>query len=131
MSKMNWELENVLLYMARHHRPDLTWTRLGDVLPHFPFLVEDQREISREIVLTADAAADVFSAYGPLVPLIEDTALPVAPLAMEVARIPTGMPYVLTVLTPPPEERLDEDDLTAALAGLTRNRPPVRNSAGV
>ncbi len=37
VSQMNWELENVLLYLGRHRRPDLTWTRLGDVLPHFPF----------------------------------------------------------------------------------------------
>jgi hypothetical protein len=32
----------------------------------------------------------------------------------------------LTVLTPPPEERFDENELVAALGSLTRNRPPAR-----
>jgi hypothetical protein len=126
VSEMNWQVENVLLYVARHRRPDLTWTRLGDVLPHFPFLVDDQRAISREIVLTAEAAADVVSAYGPLLPLVEDPTVPAPALTAEVARVPSGVPYVLSVLTPPPEERFDEDDLAAALGRLTRNRPPAR-----
>jgi hypothetical protein len=126
VSEMNWQVENVLLYVARHRRSDLTWTRLGDVLPHFPFLVDDQRAISREIVLTAEAAADVVSAYGPLLPLVEDPTVPAPALTAEVARVPSGVPYVLSVLTPPPEERFDEDDLAAALGRLTRNRPPAR-----
>jgi putrescine transport system permease protein len=41
VEEMNWQTENVLLYMGRYERPELAWTRLGDVLPHFPFLVED------------------------------------------------------------------------------------------
>ncbi len=129
VSNMNWQLENVLLYVARHRRPDLTWTRLGEVLPHFPFLVEDQREIAREVVLTADAAADVVSAYGPLLALVEDTTFRVLPLSAEVARIPAGVPYVMAVLTPPREEHLDEDDLASALSRLTRNRTPMRAPA--
>ena len=98
------------------------------MLPHFPFLVEDQRDISREIVLTAEAAADVVSAYGPLLPVVEDTTLPAPSLAAEAARIPAGVPYVLTVLTPPPEERFDENDL-AGRAGQTDPQPPPRARA--
>jgi len=33
--------------------------------------------------------------------------------------MPPGAPYVMTLLTPPPEEHLDEADLAAALASLT------------
>jgi Protein of unknown function (DUF2723) len=126
VSDMNWELENVLLYVGRHRRPDLTWTRLADVLPHFPFLVADQREIARSIILTADAAAGVVATYGPLFPLIEDDLVPPVSLSSQVARMPEGAPYVLTLLTPPPEEHVDESDLAAALTALTGGYLPSR-----
>ena len=126
ISDMNWELENVLLYVGRHRRPDLTWTRLADVMPHFPFFVADQGEIGRSIVLTADAAATVVAAYGPLFPLVEDDLAPAMTLESRLARMPEGSPYVMTLLTPPPDEQLDEDDLAAALRILTGGRPPAR-----
>ncbi len=126
VTQMNWQIENVLLYVARHRRKDLTWTRLGDVLPHFPFLVADQREIGREIVLTADAAANVVSTYGSLFAISEDTLVPVLPLSAEVARIPAGVPYVMTLLTPPPDEEMDAKDVATALTSLTRGAVPPR-----
>jgi hypothetical protein len=76
VSQMNWQLENVLLYMGRTSRPELTWTRLGDVLPYFPLLVDDQHGIARDVVLTESAAADVLAAYGPLLTMIEDDTAP-------------------------------------------------------
>lgn len=126
ITDMSWELENVLLYVARHRRPDLTWTRLGDVLPHFPFLVADQQEIRRQIILTANAAAGVVSAYGPLFPMSEDDVVPVLPLSAEAARVPAGVPYVMTLLTPPSERRLNENDLAAAIRSVTGGAMPAR-----
>jgi hypothetical protein len=125
---MNWQLENVLLYTARYRRPDLTWTRLGDVLPHFPFLLADQREIAREMVLTGEAAAEVVSAYGNLEPLVADDVVPIQSLAAHAARVPRGAPYVLTVLTPPRDEALDTDDLAAALIRLADGRQIARRA---
>jgi hypothetical protein len=122
VTEVNWQLENVLLYVGRHLRPDLTWTRLGDVLPHFPFLVADQQEIGREVILTSDAAARVAAAYGPIVPMASDDSMPAPSLLQQVQRIPRGTPYVLSLLTPPREERLDLGDLQAALASLTGRR---------
>ena len=119
VSSMNWQLENVLLYVGRYRRPDLTWTRLGDVLPHFPLLVEDQREIARDVVLTRDAAAEIVAAYGPLEPLVADPLGAVESMTAHARRVPTGAPYVLNVLTPPRDERLDTADLEAAIAALT------------
>jgi hypothetical protein len=128
ISEMNWQLENVLLYVGRHRRPDLTWTRLGDVLPHFPFLVADQHEIGRSIVLTAEAAASVVATFGPLFPIAEDDLVPRPSLASEVARMPAGAPYVMTLLTPPPEEQADDGDLTEALRMLTGGRAADRSA---
>ena len=74
VSKMDWQLENVLLYSARYDRRNLSWVRLDDVLLHFPFLVRDNLAESRDIVLTADAAKDVVAAYANEFPLVLDQA---------------------------------------------------------
>jgi hypothetical protein len=95
---------------------------MGDVLPHWPFLVDDNRRIGRDIVLTARAAADVVAAYGPAYPLVQDAAVPVQGLAEAAAAVPRGMPYVLAVLTPPRDEYLDPEILSAALQSLTGGR---------
>lgn len=125
VSSMNWQLENVLLYMGRYERPDLTWTHLGDVLPHFPFLVADQQAIGRATVMTSDAAQQVAAAYGPNVNIQRDERLPAPTLAEQAARIPRGVPYVLTLLKPTPDETLDAADLQAALDTLTRRHAPA------
>ena len=42
VSEMNWQLENVLLYIERYVRSGSRLGRLGDVMPHWPFLVAGQ-----------------------------------------------------------------------------------------
>lgn len=124
VSKMDWQLENVLLYSGRYERRGLAWVRLDDVLLHFPFLVRDNINQSRDVVLTADAAKDVVAAYASDFPLVLDQ--PPAPgFADVVSRLPRGTPYVLTVLLPAPSGRtIDRDDLARGLAELTGNRAP-------
>ncbi|MBI4887592.1 MAG: DUF2723 domain-containing protein [Acidobacteria bacterium] len=117
VSEMNWQLENVLLYTGRYLRQDLAWVRLGDVMPHWPFLVADNHRIGRDVVLTAEAAAAVAAAYGPAFPMAEDVATGAAPLPDALAQVPRGAPYVLTVLTP--ERPLDPGVLERALQALT------------
>ena len=119
VSEMNWQLENVLLYTQRHLRPDLAWVRLGDVMTHWPFLVDDNHRIGRDLVLTPQAAADVVAAYGPAYPVLPDAALPIRTLEQAADAVPRGMPYVLSVLTPPREEHLDPEALASALRALT------------
>jgi hypothetical protein len=118
VSGLNWQLENVLLYMQRHPRPDLAWVRLGDVMPHWPFFVADNHRIGRDLVLTSQAAADVIAAYGPAYALVPDATRPVRTLEQAAKAVPRGMPYVLTVLTPPREEPLDPESFEAAMEGL-------------
>jgi hypothetical protein len=124
VSEMNWQVENVLLYMSRHVRRDLTWVRIGDVMSHWPFLVEDNHRLGRDVVLNAAAAADVMTAYGPVFPVIQDAVVPTLPEAL--AAVPRGMPYVLSVLTPPPDSQLDPEVLTEALSALMNGRVPPR-----
>ena len=129
VSKMDWQLENVLLYSSRYDRRDLAWVRLDDVLPHFPYLVRDNLAESRDLVLTADAARGVVAAFGNEFPLVLDQT-PAAGLADVVSRIPRGTPYVLTLLLPPPGGRtIDREDFTKGLAELAGNRIPPRTEA--
>jgi hypothetical protein len=129
VSKMDWQLENVLLYSSRNERRDLAWVRLDDVLLHFPFLVRDNLAESRDLVLTADAAAGVVSAYANQFPLVLDQP-PAASLSDVVTRIAQGTPYVLTLLLPAPAGRtIDREDFSKALAELTGNRVPRRIEA--
>jgi hypothetical protein len=101
VAKMDWQLENVVLYSARYDRRDLAWARLDDVLLHFPFLVRDNLAESRDLVLTAEAARGVVAAYANVFPLVLDQD-PAPGLADVVSRIPPGTPYVLTLLQPAP-----------------------------
>jgi hypothetical protein len=129
VSKVDWQVENVLLYSSRYERRDLAWARADDVLLHFPFLVQDNFAEGRDVVLTVDAAASVVAAYGTLFPIVGDQEAAPA-LNDVVSRIPRGTPYVMTLLVPPPSGRtVDEADLTAALDVLTGRRTPQRSTA--
>ena len=129
ISKMDWQLENVLLYSSRYDRRDLAWARLDDVLLHFPFLVRDNLAESRDLVLTADAARGVVAAYATEFPLVLDQA-PAPRLVDVVSSIPRGTPYVLTLLLPAPGGRsIDREDFAKGLAELAGNRVPPRTDA--
>ncbi|OFW49461.1 MAG: hypothetical protein A3G77_02305 [Acidobacteria bacterium RIFCSPLOWO2_12_FULL_68_19] len=129
VAQLNWQLENVLLYTARYTRPDLAWARLGDVMPHWPFLVEDSHRLGRDVVLTPQAAAEILAAYGPSFDLVEDPAPAAASLPDAAAQVPRGLPYVLCILTPPREYPLDRETLDAALGALTGGNVPARAPA--
>jgi hypothetical protein len=129
VSKMDWQLENALLYSSRYDRRDLAWVRLDDVMLHFPYLVRDNLAEARDLVLTADAARGVVAAYADQFPLVLDQTPPPG-LTETVSRIPRGTPYVLMLLLPPPGSRtLDSEDFVRGLAELTGNRIPPRSEA--
>lgn len=117
LSDMDWQSENALLYSARYERPHLAWRRVVEVLPHLPFVIRDNHTIGRDLVLAGNAAARISAAYGLLFPL-EPEEVAVDTLAARAAQIPRGTPYVLTLLKPTPEERLDPADFDAAVTTL-------------
>jgi hypothetical protein len=129
VTSLNWQIENVLLYETRHRARHVAWTRLSDVFAHFPLLVRDNHAGGRDIVLTAAAAAQVSSAFGPLFPVVPDPFPPTPTLATTVASIPRGAEYVLTLLTPPRDETLDPEELQSAIGTLTGGAVPKRTPA--
>jgi hypothetical protein len=118
VSQMDWQSENALLYASRWQRRDLAWTRLSEVLLHFPFFVADNHAVGRDIVLTADAAATVVSAYGAQFPLVRDESARPTTLTEIVQAVPRGSIYVLCLLTPSHETPFDEEEFGRALGTL-------------
>ena len=130
ISKMDWQLENSLLYSSRYERPGLAWVYLSDVLPHFPFLVHDNLREDRDVVLTARAAAEVRSSYGDVFGMVEDQQDAPA-LAAVAERIPRGAPYVLTWLVPAPTDGARaRREIDAGLPVLARGSGAARADAG-
>jgi Protein O-mannosyl-transferase TMEM260-like len=130
VTELNWQLENALLYYTRWQRRDVPWVRLPDVQPHFPFLVRDNEAISRDMILDAYSARDVVAAFGPLFPLQRDPISASPDLVEEISAVPSGAPYVLCVLTPPREERLDPAVLRSVVQMLTNGRIPAALQIG-
>jgi hypothetical protein len=129
VTSLNWQIENLLLYDTRYRATNVAWTRLADVFLHFPMLVKENQIGRRDIVLTPIAAAQVASAFGPLFAVTPDPFPPTPTLSSTVASIPRGALYALTVLTPPRDEVLDEEDLEDAIVALTGGAPPTRIEA--
>jgi hypothetical protein len=130
VSKMDWQLENSLLYSSRWERPGLAWVYLSEVLPHFPFLVRDNLREDRDVVLTAQAAAEVRSSYGDVFGMVQDQP-DGSSLAALAERIPRGAPYVLTWLVPAPTEGTRAHaEINAGLGVLAKGSAPARAAVG-
>jgi len=125
VTDLNWQLENALIYYTRWQRRDVPWVRLPDVELHFPLLVRDNEAISRDIILDAYSARDVVASFGNAFPMQPDPISASPDLIEEIRALSPGTPYILCVLTPPREERLDPELLRAAVGMLTRGRFPT------
>jgi hypothetical protein len=127
LSDMDWQAENALLYSARYERPQLAWRRLGEVLPHLPFLVNDNHAIGRDVVLLGSAAARTTAAYGALFPLAPDSVPP--GLAERASAVPVGTPYVMTLLEPTGGQEINAADFDAAVTAVAGPSAPRRSKA--
>jgi hypothetical protein len=123
---LNWQLHNGFDYYAHNTRPDLVVFSLPETLLYFPVLVSSNAALGRSVVLTAGSAEMVGELYGGLYRIERDPRLAVPTLAGQVAGLPKGTPYVLTVMEPDPPESLDRADLAAAAAllGLSPRQVP-------
>ncbi len=128
VTRLDWQVENVLLYTTRYQRRDVAWIKAGDVFAHFPFLVRDNQAIGRDIVLSAAAAANVVAAFGPAFTLVREEA-PTPTLAAIVEGLPRGTPYVLTLVDPLNDPRIDSAALDGILGALAGRAPAAREPA--
>jgi len=126
---LNWQIANGLSYVTKCVRPDIVVARMRDVLLYAPVLIRDNITAGREVVLTERAANIYDESYGPLYHPIRDARVPVATLREVVGRLSPGVRYVLCVLKPTREFRIDGPDLETALASLTASTvtPPRRD----
>jgi hypothetical protein len=131
LTDMNWQVSNGLSYFAKVERPAIAHARIPDVLLYAPALVEDNRAIGREVVLTERAQAEVNAAYGPLLPTVLDRRAIAAPLSERVGGLPSGTPYVLCLLKPSDDLGLDVEDLGRTLRTLAGGASPLPNESYV
>jgi hypothetical protein len=115
---LNWQLHNGFDYYAWNTRRDLAVFDATETLLYFPFLVQDNARMGRQIVLTEGSAAMVRDLYGPLYTLQRDPRLAVPSLADRIALLPAGTPYVLAWIEPYSEAPLSPADVSSALARL-------------
>lgn len=127
-ARVNWQVENALLYETRYRLRHVTWIRLDDVLLHFPLLVRDNHAIGRDVVLTAGGVQQVSAAFGSLLPIVPDPIPPTPSMLAYASGIPRGALYVLTLLAPTRDEALDDGDVVDTFSALTGGRVrPLRH----
>jgi hypothetical protein len=128
-ARVNWQLENALLYETRYRLRHVTWTRLDDVLLHFPLLVRDNHASGRDVVLTAGAVPQVSAAFGSLLRIVPDPVPPAPSLLAYASGIPRGALYVLALLAPSRDEALEDAEVVDTFSALTGGRVRPQRAA--
>jgi hypothetical protein len=128
VTDLDWQVANGLSYYSKVTRPDVATVRMLDVLLYAPVLVDDNRAIGRDVVVTQRARAELAAAYGPLLPTMPDDRAAPRTLTESVSGLPPGTRYVLCVLKPLRDQALDPLDLDRAMralgGGQTLSLPP-------
>jgi transmembrane protein TMEM260 (protein O-mannosyltransferase) len=121
LTDLNWQVQNGLSYLTRTRR-EIAAVRMPDVALYAPALVADNRAIGREVMLTERARATAAAAYGPLLPIARDDRVVVRRLIDTAQSVAPGTRYVLSVLRPSRDLRLDLEDLADAARTLAGGR---------
>ncbi len=93
--------------------------RMPDVILYAPALIADNAAIGRQVIVSERARQELAAAYGPFIRTAQDRLTAPLPLTAEVAAVPHGTRYVLTVLRPSRDLSLNRTDLGAAFRALT------------
>ena len=115
---LNWQIANGLSYDSKATHPEIAQARMPDVLLYAPALIADNAAIGRQVIVTDRARQELGAAYGPYVRTSLDRMTAPLPLTAELAAVPRGTRYVLTVLQPSRDLALNRTDLGAALRAL-------------
>ena len=123
VTDLNWQVQNGLSYVTRASHPEIAVARMPDLALYAPAFVADNRAIGRRVMLTERARATAAAAFGPLLPITPDPRVVVLRLADAVREVVAGTRYVVCVLRPSRDLRLDAADLAGALQSLAGGRP--------
>ncbi len=118
LADLNWQIDNGLSYYAKVTHPELAHARMPDVLLYAPALIADNAAIGRQAIVSDRARQELQDAYGPLVRTSLDRITAPPPLTAELAAVPRGTRYVLTILRPSRDLALNRTDLSAALRAI-------------
>ncbi|MGE5245070.1 MAG: protein O-mannosyl-transferase family [Betaproteobacteria bacterium] len=118
LEDLNWQLQNGLSYFGKEVHPELVYARLPDVLLYAPALVRDNLRAGRDVVVSPRAREALAAAYGPLLPTEPDPRVQAPTADRLVSGLSAGTRYVLCVLKPTREFRLDRADVESALRRL-------------
>ena len=132
LTDLNWQVQNGLSYFAKVQAAgDRVRRGCPTSLLYAPALVADNRAIGREVALTERARATAEAAYGPLLPIARDRARRgAAARPTRRARSPPGTRYVLCVLRPSRDLRLDAAELAARAARRSTGGRAIQLAAG-
>jgi hypothetical protein len=122
LADVNWQVQNGLSYALDVDRREVAAAWMDDVVLYLPRLVADNRAIGREVVLTGQAGRTASAAYGPQLPIVEDTRARPSSLNGAVAALPPGTRYLFSVLKPTREHAIDWQQLGQALASAAGGR---------
>jgi len=123
LTDLNWQVQNGLSYFGKEIAPEVAYERMPAVILYAPALVDENRAIGRDIVLTDRARTTLAAAYGPLLPSEPDPRVAVPSLADATRNLRDGGRYVFCILKPTRDMALDWDDIGRALATLAGGRP--------
>jgi len=123
VTDLNWQVQNGLSYLTHAKRPEIAVARMPDLALYAPAFIADNRAIGRQVVLSERARATAAAAFGPLLPITPDARVVVPRLVDEVRDVPAGTRYVVCVLGPSRDLRLDAADLAGALQSLAGGQP--------
>jgi hypothetical protein len=115
---MNWQVHNGLDYYERHTKSGLIVFDVPTTLLHFPLVARQNFLMGRSIALTAGSASMVQAAFGPLFSIERDDRVATPSLDEQLASLPPGTPYVLTLIQPYPESPVSRTDLDSAARRL-------------
>jgi hypothetical protein len=121
---LNWQLQNGLVYYARHHKPGLPVVRTAEHMLQVPFLIHENRSHGRSFVVTEGSRLRLLAAFGSRYRIDPDPRITRPSFSTIAASAPHGTIYVLNVLTPTRDYLPLPADLSALVRVLTGGALP-------
>ncbi len=124
----DWQVQNGLDYYVKYRKPDLPYFRLAESMLQFPFLVESNRAIGREVVLSDGSSRRLVAAYDSFYAVTPDRRVVPDSVAALVRSLPAGTPYALGILSASSEFPIEQSSLDDLRRLLLAPSEPMRSA---